>query len=434
MAAISVLALSRLANKPAVTLSAVGLALILGVMRVPFVQYLRPVGDLYVGLLQMCVLPFLLTTIPLAVRSAMTSGTGGDVIRKLLIWVGIVTGGVAITALVLPTIIFHLSAVDEGTIARIGALVGNSANLNDVAFSFAQPHAGGADLTSGTGLLAIVPTNIFAALSNNDSLRVLVFVAIFGIEMVLAERQSGQSVFGAMRHIQLVCIRIFDRFNILVPIGIIALIAPRVAVMGSEVFAVLAMLAYAFLASSVAVLIATFVAVIVSLRHSPRFVFPILLKPIMLGAATGSSLICIPQTLETMKDELKTSAGPCDLFIPVGMATLRCGTILYFIVVTLFMGALIGREFSVLDLALVAALSTMASFATLGASGLAALAPLAPVLRQFGLSYELAVPLIIILEPIANMVRTMVNVAIICAIPALSGGREAGMLIPVAAE
>ena len=73
---------------------------------------------------------------------------------------------------------------------------------------------------------------------------------------------------------------------------------------------------------------------------------------------------------------------------------------------------------------MIAALSVVASFATLGATGLAALAPLASVLRPFGLSYELAVPLMIIIDPIANMVRTMINVAVNCLIPALAAGRE----------
>ena len=131
-----------------------------------------------------------------------------------------------------------------------------------------------------------------------------------------------------------------------------------------------------------------------------------------------------------MRDELKVANEPCELFIPVGFAALRFGTILYFIIATLFMGTLMGRNFSALDLIWIALLSTAASFATLGVTGLAALAPLASVLRPFGLSYELAVPLMIIIDPIANMIRTMVNVAVNCAIPALAGGRNTAAAVP----
>ena len=108
----------------------------------------------------------------------------------------------------------------------------------------------------------------------------------------------------------------------------------------------------------------------------------------MLGASTRNTLICIPIALESMKDELNAASDPCELFIPVGFAMLRFGTILYFIISALFMGALVGRHFSVLDLVMIAGLSTAASFATLGVTGIAAMAPLATVLRPFGLSYE----------------------------------------------
>ena len=93
-------------------------------------------------------------------------------------------------------------------------------------------------------------TNIFSALSLNDSLRVLCFAIVFGIGMVITERQTGLSIFGALRHVQAVCITIFDWFNLLVPIGIVALIAPQVAQLGADAFRVLALFAYAFLATA----------------------------------------------------------------------------------------------------------------------------------------------------------------------------------------
>jgi L-cystine uptake protein TcyP (sodium:dicarboxylate symporter family) len=86
------------------------------------------------------------------------------------------------------------------------------------------------------------------------------------------------------------------------------------------------------------------------------------------------------------------------------------------------MGILMGRQFHLIDLGLLALFSVGASFATIGVSGIAALAPLAIVLRPFGLSYEVAVPLMIIIDPLADMVRTMLNVGLNCMIPALAAG------------
>jgi Na+/H+-dicarboxylate symporter len=161
-------------------------------------------------------------------------------------------------------------------------------------------------------------------------------------------------------------------------------------------------------------------------------VFGALLKPVLLGASTRNSLICVPLALETLKADLKVKHETCDLYVPIGIATIRFGTILYFVITALFMGTLMGRHFSLIDLVSLALFSVGASFATIGVSGLAALAPLAIVLRPFGLSYEVAVPLMIIIDPLADMVRTMLNVALNCMIPTLAG-RRAAMITPQSA-
>jgi len=413
-----------------VTLGAVVIALVLGATRHPFVQYLRPVGEFYVAILQMCVLPFLLATIPLAVRSAVMSGTAGHVVRSLITMLAGTIVVVALIGVLVPTAVFHLFALDDHTLATIGALVGGSSDRMDVEFAIGTALAEPAKQFGQTGLLAVVPTNIFAALSGNDSVRVLIFAAIFGIGMVVSERHSGVSVFGALRHIQQVCILIFDWFNLLVPIGIVALIAPQVALLGSEVYVVLALFSYAFLGSSLLVLGGVVVFTASSLRMGLRAVSTSLLRPIMLGAATRNSLVCIPLALETMTKDLQVPREPCELYIPLGFATIRVGTILYFTVATIFVGTLLGHTFGVWDLALIAGLSIIASFATLGVTGIAALAPLAIVLRPLGLPYEIAVPLLSIVDPIAFMIRVMINVAVNCLIPALATGRRSPVLDP----
>src|SRR5664280_1159001 len=141
----SLRALSRSINRPSITIAAVVLALALGAMRFPFLQYLRPIGDFYIALLQMCVLPFLLATIPLAVRSALTSGTGGKVAGHLVLWLIVTLVVVALIAVLVPTAIFSSMPLDQATSSRIGTLVGVSATRVDIELAL-NP-----DLSIGTG-------------------------------------------------------------------------------------------------------------------------------------------------------------------------------------------------------------------------------------------------------------------------------------------
>jgi L-cystine uptake protein TcyP (sodium:dicarboxylate symporter family) len=43
--------------------------------------------------------------------------------------------------------------------------------------------------------------------------------------------------------------------------------------------------------------------------------------------------------------------------------------------------------------------------------------------RPFGLSYEIALPLMLIIDPLADIVRTMPNVGLNCMIPCLAATR-----------
>ncbi len=422
-------AISRAFSHPSVTITAVVIALALGIMRAPYLQYLRPLGEFYLALLQMCVLPFLLATIPLAVRSAMTSSAGGKVIGLLAMWLMVASIVVVTVSIIVSTQIFQLFPIDEKTLANIGNVVASSERV-DIEFALDLSRASPPIVVTDGGFLALVTTNIFASLANNDTVRILFFSLIFGIAMVKSERKSEHSVFGSLHHIQRVCTLIFDWFNLFTPIGIIALIAPQVDMVGLDIFVMLAMFTYAFVAISVIVVVGSIIVVAISLRLNPVGVFTTFLKPLMLGVATRNTLVCVPLALETMKEELKVAREPCDLFIPLGFATLRFGIIVYFIVATIFMGSLLGRSFSLVDLFWIALLSATTSFFTLGVTGLAALAPLAAVLRSFGLSYELALPLLIIIDPIANMIRVMINIAVNCAIPAMASNNHPENIAP----
>jgi Na+/H+-dicarboxylate symporter len=417
-------ALSRSVNHPSITISAVFLGVWLGVMQFPFVKHLQPVGDFYVSLLQMFVLPFLLATIPLAVHSALTSGTGGEVVVRLAFWLIVTFVVVALVAVLVPTAIFHLMPLDQTISNRIGALFGASAHRVDLEFALNPEFAIETTRARESGLLDIIPSNVFSALASGNTLGAIVFATIFGAAMVMSERRSGAAIFGPLKHIQAVCILIFDLLNLLVPIGIVALIAPQVAFLGPDIYAILAPFAYAFLATSAVLLLMPIVVVSVWLRRDPRLVFAKMLRPLALAVATRNALVCAPAALETMKKELRARPEACDLFIPIGFAIVRFGPMIHFTTATLFIGYLLGLPFGMLDLVFVAAMSIVASFATIGISGIALLAPLAAVLRPFGLSYELALPLMVIVDPVVAMIRAMFNVGLNMQVPVLAAGRE----------
>jgi Na+/H+-dicarboxylate symporter len=425
---------SKAVNSPSMSIAAILIGIALGLARLPFVQQLKPIGDFYVALLQMCVLPFLLATIPLAVRSALTGGTGGRVMRRLAFWLLATLVAATTTALVVSAVVLGSIPLDQATTNRIGALFGAAADRVDIEVALGPQAATTPGAARETGLPIAIPTNVFAALSANDTLGVIIFAGIFGAGMVVSERRSGASLFGALKHVQNVCILIFEWFALLTPIGIVALIAPQVALLGRDVYIVLAPFAYAFITASVLLILFPLLVISFVLGLAPRTVLAKMLKPLALVLATRNALVCVPAALEALKDELHATPEPCDLYIPIGFVVMRFGPMVHFVTAAMFIAYLMGRPLGGFDLVLVAMLSVMASFATIGVSGLNALAPMAVVLRPFGLSYELALPLMAIVDPIVAMFRALLNVALNSHIPVLAARREEASAAPVRAE
>ena len=279
--------------------------------------------------------------------------------------------------------------------------------------------------------MTIIPTNIFSALSSGNSPQVIVFLFLFGAGLVLTERKEGISVFTALRHIQSACILIFDWFNLLIPIGIVALIAPNIALLGPDALSTLGPFVLAFLVTSTLLVTLSMLCMSMALRVRPKQIFVAFMAPLALAAATRNTLLCAPTALETMTDVLHAPKEPCELFIPIGFAVVRFGNIVHFIVAALFVGNLTGHTFGGLELLLLGTFSFISSFATIGLAGLPGLVPLAAVLRPFGLSYELALPLMIIADPIISMIRAVINVTLNCQISALAGiGQSRSEVIP----
>jgi Na+/H+-dicarboxylate symporter len=419
-------AISRFQSKPLVTLTAVLIAIALGLSKEPFVESLRPIGETYLALLQMSVLPFLMAAIPLAMRSAIAQGAAGRMLGRVIFWLIVSTVVVAAVGIVLSVVYFAIYPVDSKTIAAVGGLVGDTSGQIDLEFIMDLPRSivTVTNAIHSNGIADLVPSNIFAALSGNQITSVLIFTGIFGLSMAVSERRTGNSFFSELKHLHDVCLLIFEWLNLFVPVGIIAMIAPQVAQLGSDVLYILGQFLLLFAAGSVVLIILSVILIAMAIRQPLFLTFSAMMKPLTLVAATRNAIACTPLAVDVMANELKVSRAGCELFIPLGFTILRFGFVLHFAAATIFIGALVGRSFTIYEMLLIGFLSTVASFGTIGLNGPAGLASLAGVLRPFALSFELALPILIVLDSIIGMFRAAVTVAVTCAIAALAGGRQ----------
>lgn len=334
--------------------------------------------------------------------------------------------------LVIPLVFVSLvcgtsSLKDMTTLGRLGGktlafYIGTTALAISLALImgiFLHPGAG-ADLTSaasfstaeapslGQVIVGMFPSNPMAAMSQGNTLQVIVFAVLFGIAISLAG-EAGQRVSDFFSDVNEVIMKLVTLLMKVAPYGIFFLMAKLFTGLGLDSIANLA--AY-FLVLVAALLIHAFVTYSILLKVlsglSPIVFWKKMKDAIMFAFSTASSNATIPVTMETATHRLGVSNKVASFTIPLGATINMDGTAIMQGVATAFIAQAFGVELSIGDYMTVILTATLASVGTAGVPGVG-LIMLAMVLNQVGLPLE-GIALIMGVDRLLDMIRTAVNI------------------------
>jgi proton glutamate symport protein len=275
-----------------------------------------------------------------------------------------------------------------------------------------------ADLGEGGSLIGIflrmVPTNIFGALADNgEILQVIFFGLILGaaITRVGGEpgtrlRETFDAAFSAMT-------RVAEWVLILIPIGVIVLIARVVGASGFSQFRPLLL----FMGTVVLGLVIHGTVVLPLLLWVAGRVHPgrwarAVLPALLTAFSTSSSSITLPVTLRSVQERGRVSNRTASFVLPLGATINMDGTALYECVAVIFLAQ---HYASVGGFELTAGVQVItvvtALLASIGAAGIpsAGLVMMTSILSVLGLPLEGVMLLLAIDRPL-DMLRTTVNV------------------------
>lgn len=284
---------------------------------------------------------------------------------------------------------------------------------------FFQPGAG-ADLTSATSfstaeapslgqvIVGMFPSNPMAAMSQGNTLQVIVFAVLFGIAISLAG-EAGQRVANFFNDVNEVIMKLVTILMEVAPYGIFFLMAKLFTGLGLDAIGNLA--AY-FLVLVGALLIHAFVTYSVLLKVlsglNPVVFWKKMKDAIMFAFSTASSNATIPVTMETATHRLGVSNKIASFTVPLGATINMDGTAIMQGVATAFIAQAFNVDLSIGDYATVILTATLASVGTAGVPGVG-LIMLAMVLNQVGLPLE-GIALIMGVDRLLDMIRTAVNI------------------------
>ena len=348
------------------------------------------VGDLFLRLLKMIIIPLIFTSLVSGIASL------GDM-RSV--------GRVGVRTVVYYTLSTTLAITVGLTLVNI---IQPGVHLNFASSEGLPEGFSTATTTLPDFLLRMVPDNIVSAMAAGDVLPVIVFALLFGLFLTRLNGPNVDSVHrvvdGVLEIIQALTLAIVK----LAPVGIFALLAREVARSGPGI---IWDLRYYFVTVGLGLLVhatITLPAVLLLIGHRNPMDYGRAMAPALATAfSTASSSATLPLSMEC-SEEAGNRRGVTSFVLPLGATVNMDGTALYEAVAALTIAQMYGVELGLAQQALVLMTSLLAS---VGAAGIpmAGLVMLVVVLQAVGLPLE-GIGTIIAVDRVLDMMRTATNV------------------------
>ncbi|MDX2238030.1 MAG: dicarboxylate/amino acid:cation symporter [Hyphomonadaceae bacterium] len=384
-----------------------------------------PVGQIFLRLLFMLVLPLLFSALVIGVAEMGDINALGRVGWKTL----------------LLTVLFSAIAVAIG-LGMVNAFRPGDGVDPALAQRLLSEGAAGAQsiisnapegVQAAQFFLDLVPSNAVAAAAENKILPFMVFALLFGVGLVLARTPATDHLLKTLTGVFDVMMKLIGLVIRLAPIAIACLMFNLAALFGWDLLARLA--AYAGVAVGAMALhmfIVYPLAVWLLAGRSPVAFFTQIREPLVVSFTTASSNATLPVSLRIAETELKLPRKIARFVLTVGATANQNGTALFEGVTVLFLAQFFGVELTLAQQATVMFVCILGGIGTAGVPA-GSLPVVALILAMVGVPAE-GIGLILGVDRFLDMCRTTLNVTGDLAIATIASRGEEESAIPAEAE
>ena len=370
------------------TQMAIGMALgiVAGMVAPDMGSTFKPLGQLFINLIRMVVVPLVLCTIVAGSASVGDINKLGRVASKTLIYYF----GTTAVAVVLGLVFANIFNPGEGLNIATEGLKAKSATPPKMVDVF----------------LNIIPLNPIDAMGKGNMLQVIFFAMLFGFGLS-AVGERGKACYAFFDGAAETMIKVTNMVMIYAPVGVFGLIAFTVSKHGADVLLpLIKVIGVMYIACLVHVLVCYLPLVRVSGITIGHF-FKLLSAPLMIAFTTCSSAAALATNLIQCQ-KLGASKPVASFSLPLGNTINMDGTAVYMGVVAIFVAEIYGismpfdKQFQVL------ATGILASIGSVGVPG-AGLIMSTIVFTQVGIPLE-GIAIIAGIDRVMDMARTTMNV------------------------
>jgi len=348
------------------------------------------VGELFVRLIRMLVVPIVFISIASGVTALADPRKLGSVGARTI-------GLFAATT---------FCAVSIGIVVGLLLEPGKGAALGT-----AVPHALGEAKSLHDQLIGIVPVNIVQSLVEGDMLAIIFFSMLFGFGVILAGEQ-GRPMADLLQSAGQVLFHLVRIVMEMTPFGVLALIAKAVADNGVAVFTHIGWLAVGVAAGVILQILLVHLPLIAFVARQPvRRFYRTIIDALAVAFSTASSAATLPVALRIALEDLRIAPGVASTVLPIGASIGKDGTAMYVGLLSIFALQAVGVDPDLSMLVIILLTGALAAFGTAPIPS-ASLFMLAAVLSSVGISPEqtaLVVGFILPFDRLLDMTRTVAS-------------------------
>ncbi|MFT4671789.1 MAG: Na+/H+-dicarboxylate symporter [Pseudohongiellaceae bacterium] len=373
-------------------LGALVLGVIVGMLWGPGSESLSWMGDIFMRLIRMVVVPLVFVTLISGVVSMGDPSKLGSL-------------GIKTLAIYMAT---TLAAISIGL--GLAAIMQPGAGVD---FSGSVPGQIQETIPLSQRLIEIIPVNPIAALAEGNILAVIFFALMVGVSL-LTIGEKGKPVADFMHAASDMMIKITHWIMEVAPFGVFALIAGVAGTQGVAALLDVLTLALAVLIACVVHLVVVHGIIIMklSLGLSPVMFFRGARDAMLVAFSTSSSSATLPVTLSVAEQNLGIKPVVASTVLPLGSTINMDGTALYVGIVSVFAAQAFGIELSFSDYVVMAGATTLVSVGTAAVPG-ASIFLMAAVMATIDMTpaqIAMVIGFIIPFDRPLDMLRTVVNI------------------------
>ncbi len=356
-------------------------------------------GEIFLALIQMIVVPLVLSSIILGIAGAGNA----DFVRKA--GVRIAPYFVCTTAVAVCIGAALALWIEPGRYIELPTSVATVASVGDV---LTAPAAAIDPGTLPDQIVAIIPSNPTTAILHRAMFQIVVLAILVAVALVSIKPERARPILDLCIALQEVSMKIVSWAMALAPAAVFGLLAQISVEIGFDAIVGMAVYVGTVLAG-LAILLAFYLTVVgVMAQRSPRAFLRAIREVQLLAFSTSSSAAVMPLSINTARGPLQVRGAVAQFIVPLGATVNMDGTALYQVIAALFLTQVYGIDLSTGQLLLLAATTVGASIGTPSTPGVG-IVVLATIVQSIGVP-PAGIALIIGVDRILDMSRTAVNV------------------------